>query len=74
MVEVNFCGALGACCHGAGLKNPPICDFIYEIEFINCLGEIQKISKKDHPQFIKSAAGNMGLLGLTVFVTLEMIP
>ena len=31
MVEVNFCGALGACCHGAGLKNPPIPDFIYAI-------------------------------------------
>ena len=31
MVEVNFCGALSANCHGSGIKNPPIPDFVYAV-------------------------------------------
>ena len=70
MVEVNFCGALGTCSHGSGIKNPPLCDSIVEIEFVNCKGEFQTINKWDHPELIGSAAGSLGLIGLYVSVTI----
>jgi UDP-N-acetylenolpyruvoylglucosamine reductase len=72
MVEVNFCGALGTCSHGAGLDTQTLADYVYEIEFIDHNGDRQVISKKTTPHLIQSAASAMGLLGPVVFVTLEM--
>jgi UDP-N-acetylenolpyruvoylglucosamine reductase len=70
MVEVNVCGGLGTCSHGAGLGTQTLADYVYEIEFIDYTGERRIISKKENPELIKSAASAMGLLGLVVFVTL----
>ncbi len=72
MVEVNVCGALGTCSHGAGINTQTLADYVYEIEFIDCNGNRQTISKKEEPLLIKSAASALGLLGLVIFVTLEM--
>lgn len=72
MVEVNVVGAIGTCSHGAGINTQTLSDYIYEVEFIDHRGNRQIINKKDHPSLIKSAASNLGLLGLTIFVTLEM--
>ncbi len=47
---------------------------MHAIEFINCRGAIQKISKTEHPGLLGSANSNLGLLGITVFITLELDP
>ena len=70
MVEVSFIGAISACCHGSGMKTKTLADNIYEIEFVNCNGVVQKINEADNPTLIKAAAGHMGLMGLTAFVTI----
>lgn len=70
MIEVNVCGGLGTCSHGAGLSTQTLADYVYEIEFIDHNGKRQIISKKETPHLIKSAASAMGLLGLVVFITL----
>ncbi len=72
MVEVNFCGGLGTCSHGSGKDSQTLADYVYEIEFVDHRGKRQIISKKENPSLIKSAASSMGLLGLIIFVTLEM--
>ena len=72
MVEVNWCGGLGTCSHGAGKDHRPICDTVVELEFMNCKGERQKINKWKHPELMGSAAGSLGLIGLYLFVTIEM--
>lgn len=71
MVEVNLCGGLGTCSHGAGKDTQTLADYVYEIEFIDYNGNRQIISKRDHPELIKSAASALGLLGLVIFVTME---
>ncbi len=72
MVEVNVCGAIGTCSHGAGIETQTIPDYVHAIEFIDHTGKRQTISKADKPELIMSAASNLGLLGLTIFVTLEL--
>lgn len=72
MVEVNVCGGLGTCSHGAGIGTQTLADYVYEIEFIDYNGNRQIISKSKEPHLIKSAASALGLLGLVVFVTLEL--
>lgn len=72
MVEVNVCGGIGTCSHGAGINTQTLSDYIYEIQYIDYNGNRQTISKETDPQLIMSAASNLGLLGLTIFVTLEM--
>lgn len=72
MVEVNVCGALGTCSHGAGIETQTIPDYVNAIEFIDHKGDRQVISKDKNPELIMSAASNLGLLGLTIFVTLEL--
>ena len=72
MVEVNVVGAIGTCSHGAGIGTQTLSDYVYEIEFIDHNGNRQIINKKEHPHLIRSAASSLGLLGLIVFVTLEM--
>lgn len=72
MVEVNVCGGLGTCSHGAGIGTQTLADYVYEIEFIDYNGNRQIISKSKEPHLIKSAASALGLLGLIVFVTLEL--
>ncbi len=72
MVEVNVCGGLGTCSHGAGKDTQTLADYVYEIEFIDYNGNRQILSKKDQdPQLIRSAASALGLLGLIIFVTME---
>ncbi len=71
MVEVNVCGGLGTCSHGAGRETQTLADYVYEIQFIDYNGNRQIISKKESPDLIKSAASALGLLGLVVFVTME---
>jgi hypothetical protein len=70
MVEVNFIGGLSTCSHGAGLNTQTLPDYVYEIEFVNALGELQRINRKDHPHLIGSAASHLGLMGITVSVTI----
>lgn len=72
MVEVNVFGGLGTCSHGAGIGTQTLADYVYEIEFIDYNGNRQIISKSKEPHLIKSAASALGLLGLVVFVTLEL--
>lgn len=72
MVEVNVCGAIGTCSHGAGINTQTLSDYIHEVEFIDHKGNRQIITKQEHPDLIESAASNLGLLGLMVFVTIEM--
>lgn len=72
MVEVNVCGGLGTCSHGAGIDSQTLADYIYEIEFIDYTGQRRIVSKEKHPQLIKSAASALGLLGLVIFITMEM--
>ena len=72
MVEVNVCGAIGTCSHGAGINTQTLPDYIYEVEFVDYNGNRQTISQESHPLLIKSAASNLGLLGLMIYVTLEM--
>ncbi len=72
MVEINFVGALCTCSHGSGKDTQTLCDYVHEIEFIDSNGNRQTISKKEHPKLIKSAAGSLGLLGIVIFVTVEM--
>jgi hypothetical protein len=45
MVEVNVCGGLGTCSHGAGLGTQTLADYIYSIEFIDHNGRRKIISK-----------------------------
>lgn len=73
MVEANFATIIESCSHGSGLNHPSLADYIYEIQFINCKGENQIISKKDSPELIKTAAANVSLLGITAFLTIEMV-
>lgn len=72
MVEVNVCGAIGTCSHGAGINTQTLSDYIYEIEFIDHKGVRHTISKRTEPELILSAASNLGLLGIVIYVTLEM--
>jgi UDP-N-acetylenolpyruvoylglucosamine reductase len=72
MVEINVCGALGTCSHGSGTDSRTLADYVYEIEFVDSNGKRQKISKKENPNLIKSAASALGLLGLVIFVTMEL--
>lgn len=72
MVEVNVCGGLGTCSHGAGIDTQTLADYINEIEFIDYTGQRRIISKEKHPLLIKSAASALGLLGLVIFITMEM--
>lgn len=72
MVEVNVVGAIGTCSHGAGIGTQTLSDYVHEIEFIDHNGNRQRINKLEHPHLIRSAASSLGLLGLIVFVTLEM--
>lgn len=72
MVEINVCGALGTCSHGSGIDSQTLADYVHEIEFIDSNGKRQKISKQENPKLIKSAASALGLLGLVIFVTMEL--
>ena len=72
MVEVNVCGGIGTCSHGAGIDTQTLSDYLYEVQFIDFEGKLQIINKKENPTLILSAASSLGLLGLMVFVTLEM--
>lgn len=72
MVEVNVCGGIGTCSHGAGINTQTLSDYLYEIQFIDYSGKLQIINKEDNPDLILSAASSLGLLGLLVYVTIEM--
>lgn len=70
MVEVNVCGGIGTCSHGAGIGTQTLCDYIYEVQFVDYQGKIHTINKKENPELILSAASSLGLLGLMIYVTL----
>lgn len=78
IVELSFCGALSTASHGSGIGTQTLCDYVHAIEFVNCQGNIQTVSKDDQSsgtkelELVRAAASALGLMGVVVFVTLEM--
>jgi hypothetical protein len=71
MVEITFGGSNAPICHGAGLRNRTLSDLVAAIEFVNPLGEVQKV---EDPAQLSAAAGCFGLLGIVTAVTLRLDP
>lgn len=69
MVEITFGGSNAPICHGAGIKNQTLSDLVYEIEFVNPKGLIQRVSD---PAQLRAASGAFGLLGIVTAVTLRL--
>ena len=57
MSEITFGGSNAPICHGAGLRNKTLSDLVYEIEFVNANGELQKVNDSNQ---LKAAAGCFG--------------
>ena len=74
MVEVNVCGGIGTCSHGAGIDTQTLSDYLYEVQFIDYTGKLHTVNRDTHPHQMLSVASSMGLLGLMVYVTIEMEP
>ena len=74
MIELTFAGGNAPICHGSGISTKTLSDYVYEIEFINPLGEIQRISADSEIQkdLLRSAAGAFGLIGVTTHLTLKL--
>ena len=74
MIEITFGGSNAPICHGSGVSTKTLSDYIYEIEFVNCLGNIQRVSadNPDGKKLLRSAAGAFGLIGITTHLTYKL--
>ena len=71
MSEITFGGSNAPICHGAGLRNQTLSDLVYEIEFVNANGELQKVNDSNQ---LRAAAGCFGLLGIVTEITFKFDP
>lgn len=74
MVEITLGGSNAPICHGAGRSHTTLSDLVHAIEYVDCNGNIQTLSKDTDPDLMKAASGCFGLLGVITHITLEMMP
>ncbi len=67
--RVTIGGVNGPICHGAGLGHQTINDYVRVVEYVDCNGELQKITD---PVQLKAAAGSFGLLGVVTHITFQL--
>ena len=73
MVETTLGGSTSAMCHGAGRAHKTISDLVKRIEYVDAHGQLQSLSDKE-PEFLKSAAGCFGIIGVVTHITLAFDP
>jgi hypothetical protein len=61
LVEVTMGGIASGICHGAGIKNNAIPDYVRSIEYVDCKGKVQVVDSST-PKLLSVAAGNFGLV------------
>ncbi|KAK2008685.1 hypothetical protein LZ32DRAFT_631414 [Colletotrichum eremochloae] len=71
MVEITLGGSNAPICHGAGRRHQTLSDLVRRIEYIDCNGEPQEVTKPEH---LPAASGCFGLMGVVTHITLEMSP
>lgn len=74
MVEITLGGSNAPICHGAGRRHSTLSDLVHTIEYVDCNGNMQTLSKDKDPELMKTAAGSFGLLGIVTHITLELEP
>jgi hypothetical protein len=73
MVETTLGGSTSATCHGSGRQHKTISDLVRRIEYVDANGELQTITDKN-PEYLKTAAGAFGLLGVVTHITCVFDP
>lgn len=73
MVETTLGGSTSAMCHGAGRAHKTISDLVRRVEYVDANGQLQTVTDKD-PEFLKTAAGCFGLIGIVTHITLSFDP
>ncbi|OHF04516.1 hypothetical protein CORC01_00368 [Colletotrichum orchidophilum] len=71
MVEITLGGSNAPICHGAGRRHQTLSDLVRRIEYVDCNGEPQEVTKPEH---LRAASGCFGLMGVVTHITLEMSP
>ncbi|KXH33641.1 hypothetical protein CNYM01_07444 [Colletotrichum nymphaeae SA-01] len=71
MVEITLGGSNAPICHGAGRRHQTLSDLVRRIEYVDCHGEPQEVTKPEH---LRAASGCFGLMGVVTHITLEMSP
>ena len=44
MIEITLAGSNAIICHGAGLNTKTLSDLVYELEYVDCQGNLQKLT------------------------------
>jgi alditol oxidase len=72
--HISIGGACATATHGSGIKNGCLATSVSSIEFVNGKGEVVNLSKeKDGEEFL-GAIVNLGALGITTKLTLNLLP
>ncbi|KAH8690619.1 hypothetical protein BGW36DRAFT_401032 [Talaromyces proteolyticus] len=69
MVEITCGGSNGPICHGAGIQTKTLSDLVFAVEYVDAMGNVQTISRKDG-NILSAASGCFGLLGVVTRLTL----
>lgn len=71
MTENTLAGMVSNGCHGAGWQHKTVADYVEEITFVNPLGKLQTITRKDKEW--RSAFVSYGMLGPIVNLKMRLV-
>ena len=71
--HITVAGSCATATHGSGISNGNLATGIAAIEFVNAVGDLVNLSKKDGDQFYGAVVG-LGALGVVTKVTLDLLP
>lgn len=72
--ELSIGGALSANAHGRGVRHRPMIQDVEAFTLVTAEGQVQRVSRIEHPELFRLAIGGYGLFGVIATVELRVMP
>lgn len=72
--HISIVGACATATHGSGDGNQNLAASVSSLEFVTADGELIRLSREQHPEFIEGVVVHLGGLGVIVSLTLDVLP